>query len=173
MLVRLVAGVDKEARVKQLHETIGTHMLRVGAVPNMSPEITNTMNKIRAVIQALTNSPTTVFSNMMEQLTAGGIRKVIEVLATRSNSTKNRVTSLARVFFRQDFDSMDEQRKQALIAEALTTDIVEAAMVAQFSDGGGNIKWVEFSTEGTRVMAEKIAVNAAAAAAAAANGLAA
>ena len=123
MLVRLVAGVDKEARVKQLHETIGTHMLRVGAVPNMSPEITNTMNKIRAVIQALTNSPTTVFSNMMEQLTAGGIRKVIEVLATRSNSTKNRVTSLARVFFRQDFDSMDELRKQVLIAEALTTDI--------------------------------------------------
>ena len=153
---RARGGLNKEARAKQLRETIGMNMMRLNAAPQMSPQITNTKNKISALILRVVSSPTTVLSDIMRHLTAGTVREIITVLASGGNNSRNKFSSLAQILFRQDCDAMDELKKQVLIAENLTADIIEASLVAQYSDEGGDIKWSDLGMEASRIMADKI-----------------
>ena len=147
-------GPNKDVRMRQLKEDIGTSMVRINARPNMAPIITVLMNKFMVVGQAIAEAPKTVATAMMNSCSFDVLSSLVDDVVGNAN-VKTRLISMSETLYKAENDEMFELETQIKTVKKLMAYTTEAMLVAEFGDQGGNIQWVNFSAGAKEVLKQK------------------
>ena len=140
------AGGSKDNRIKMLKEPIATSMIRINAIPGVSPVVTEMMIRFNQLSQGMVSNPTHIFSEILKIPSGLDLLKMVEA-TTSSNNLKARFNAIMNLVFKTYIDRMDELRSQLKLVESISVDIVELMLVSQYGDTTGNITWSDLSKE--------------------------
>ena len=148
------AGATQEQRVRVLKESIGTSMVRINAMPGVSPVVTERMERFNQLSQVVYSNPTHVFSEILNATPGADFIQLIDA-TTNSNKIKTRIKHITNVLLKMCIDRIEELRSQLERTENTITEIFELMLVSQYGDAAGNINWADLSKEIATTMATK------------------
>jgi ubiquitin len=138
------AGQTKDQRIRSLKEELGSTMLRLNAMPGMSPIIEVAKRHALQVCRLMDADPSSIMNRMIGHLSDNDIGKMLEVPGA-SNKLETRVAGATDIIFKDALENLRELHTQTSAAEALLSVSVQMAIYAQFSDQTAQVSWTDFS----------------------------
>ena len=136
-------GGNKDDRIKAVKDVIQMAQLRFNA-SQCSPTITEMAGLYEQLVTKATNSPNSVFSELLKNIPRDDLPRLIAVISSTNNST-SRFKEFASVIYKNKKEGIAELKAQLEMVEKTNVSSMEYLLMCEFGDEAGNIGWTALS----------------------------